>query len=270
MSLTIIFSFIFGTIIGSFLNVVSLRYNTGGIADGRSKCFSCGKELRWYELVPVFSYILIRGRCLRCKSSVSFQYPIIEILTGLIFALILYKHWPVVSLVSSLDLLIILAIFSAFIVIAIYDSKHKIIPDGLAYILSFLALFRAFLLFEITGIKAFVIILTAGPLVALPIFLLWFVSKGRWIGFGDVKLSLAIGWLLGPILGLSAIIVGFWVGAIFGVTLILLSKFHLFQNQKMITMKSEIPFGPFLIIGTLFIYLFPFDVLNLSILISLL
>jgi prepilin signal peptidase PulO-like enzyme (type II secretory pathway) len=77
--------FVFGSIIGSFLNVLILRFNTGATFGGRSKCFSCGRELRWYDLVPILSFLFLRGRCRFCKSKISLQYPTVELITGLIF-----------------------------------------------------------------------------------------------------------------------------------------------------------------------------------------
>ncbi len=86
-----LFIFIFGTIIGSFLNVVILRYNTGySPVATRSRCFNCGKILKWYELIPILSFLIQFGRCRNCKSKISIQYPLIELLTGIIFLLIFH------------------------------------------------------------------------------------------------------------------------------------------------------------------------------------
>ena len=139
----IAFVFIFGAIIGSFLNVVSLRFNTGVGLGGRSMCMSCGKTLRWMELIPVFSFIFLRGACRKCKSKISWQYPLIEFISGAIFVLILLK-FPPVSPLAALSTLMYLLTACILIVIAAYDAKHQIIPDPLVYAFDALALERVF------------------------------------------------------------------------------------------------------------------------------
>src|ERR1035437_11136792 len=94
-TLSLLLSFVFGTIIGSFLNVVSLRYNTGMGVNGRSKCFTCGKTLTWKELIALFSFAVQKGACKKCKSKISWQYPLVEFLAGVFFVLIFLKFPPV-------------------------------------------------------------------------------------------------------------------------------------------------------------------------------
>ena len=118
------FYFIFGTIVGSFLNVVAIRYNSGKGIGGRSSCFSCGKNLTWSQLVPIFSFIYSLGRCGSCGSRISAQYPIVEFFTGLIFLGIFFKN---LAIIESIYFLVV---FSILIVILIYDIRHKIIPNG--------------------------------------------------------------------------------------------------------------------------------------------
>ena len=126
----LIIIFIFGTIIGSFLNVFVLRYNTGvSFVTGRSRCFSCSKDLHWYELIPLFSFLMLRGKCLKCKSKISYQYPLVEGLTGIIFVAV----FLVIGLAPILPLYLIVA--SLLIAMSVYDFQHKIIPDGMVYTL---------------------------------------------------------------------------------------------------------------------------------------
>jgi leader peptidase (prepilin peptidase) / N-methyltransferase len=242
--------FIFGTIIGSFLNVLVFRYNNRLFQKPRSECFSCGHQLAFFDLIPVVSFISLGGRCRYCKSRISYQYPLVEILTGIIF-LILFLDMEIVNV----ELFFYFAVWSLFIAILVYDLKHKIIPELLVYLLIFLSLSK--IIFFISANDLFSdpflhYALLSGPIVASPLALLWFFSRGRWMGFGDVKLTLAIGWLLGVVDGFSALILSFWAGAIIGIGLILFSKLNLLLSQKFknLTIKSEIPFAPFLILGT--------------------
>ncbi len=279
-----LFIFILGTIVGSFLNVVALRWNTGlSISRGRSRCFSCSKNLAWYELVPLFSFIFLRGRCSGCKSKISWQYPLVEFLTGVIFLAIIYKNFYLLSLSPLyfiLSTLLLFSIFSLLMVIAIYDFRHKIIPDTLSYAFSFFALIYLFFRFFSYGTLGQVTLLDflAGPIFFTPFFLLWFFSKGKWIGLGDGKLALGIGFFLGFINGLSAIAMAFWIGAIFGLIFMGLGKLsklkilgsgRLSLFTKNLTMKSEIPFAPFLIFGLVIAFFLVYDVLGITVFMQL-
>ena len=260
-----IFYFIFGTIIGSFLNVISLRYNTGISLLGRSGCFSCGKKLRWFELIPVVSFAFQLGRCKKCKSKISFQYPFVELLTGGIFLGIFLKFSDLLFISPSYLMLLslyLMIIFSILIVILIYDLKHKIIPDDLVYtfaVLSLASIFFDFSIFQFS-IPTFLPFLS-GPILFSPFFLLWFFSGGKWIGLGDGKLALGIGWFLGLSLGASAVILSFWVGAGAGIALMIFFSLNL--REKRLTMKSEIPFGPFLILGLIIVFFFNLNIFQL-------
>src|ERR1035437_10118568 len=136
--LTIIF-FVFGLIIGSFLNVVILRLNTQKSLGGRSGCMSCLNKLSWYELIPVFSFLGLRGRCKNCKAKISIQYPIVELITGFIFAALFLKFQNVFFFntvpVFSFTYAFYAVAFSLLLVIAVYDIRHKIIPNKLSLIL---------------------------------------------------------------------------------------------------------------------------------------
>ena len=274
------FMFAFGTIIGSFLNVVILRYNTGEpIVNGKSACFSCAKKLSWYELIPIFSFAALRGKCGKCKSKISWQYPLVEFFTGLLFLAVYLKlngfyFLNKLNLLTSyypqpLDYLYYLAIFSILIVITVYDIRHKIIPDLLVFSFAFLSLvwLIAYLGFSNLFQPSSILDLFAGPILALPFFLMWLLSRGRWMGLGDAKLALGMGWFLGLISGASAVIFGFWIGAVVSIFLLLAQKLNL--SGKKLTIKSEIPFAPFLILGLLAVFFFDFDVMSLASLFSL-
>lgn len=251
--------FIFGAIIGSFLNVVAFRLKTGRTVGGRSFCFSCGKTLGAFELVPVLSFLIQKGKCRGCKSPISKQYPVVEILTGVVFGFI------ALNVSSVFWFFLYSSAFSILIVIAIYDARHKIIPDSLAFIfavLGFIAMLNTYWnsLISLPALLAFL----AGPILFLPFFLLWFLSKGVWMGLGDAKLAIGIGWLLGLASGFSAIIIGIWIGALWSIGAMLLSKAKSSKSVKKINLKSEIPLAPFLILGTFLSFLLQPDIFNIN------
>lgn len=165
-------------------------------------------------------------------------------------------------------------VFSVLMIIALYDLRHKIIPDGLVFTFAILALGRLLFLASIGELARSSLLwnVLAGPMLFLPFFLIWFFSRGAWMGFGDAKLSLGIGWLLGPFYGFSALVLAFWTGTIVSVSLVLAVRLiryvcpgtGLFSKAKHLTMKSEIPFAPFLIFSTLVVFLFRVDVLGFA------
>jgi prepilin signal peptidase PulO-like enzyme (type II secretory pathway) len=257
-TLSIILTFIFGTIIGSFLNVVALRFNTGSTIGGRSKCLSCGKQLTWKELVPLFSFIFQRGACRKCKSKISWQYPLVEFCAGVIFVLIFFSFPPITPLATFTTVLYIF-VTCLLLVISAYDIKHKIIPDEFVYAFILVTLISLCVgggnWLHVPSIWAFL----AGPLLALPFALLWVVSKGKWMGFGDAKLVLGIGWLLGLNGGGNAIILAFWIAAILSITWLLITYGKLKP-------RTEIPFGPYLILGMYLVLLFHIQVMDFALL----
>lgn len=262
-ALIFVFIFLLGTIIGSFLNVVIFRFNTGKtITHGRSICMTCNRELRWYELIPIFSFLIQSGKCRRCASRISHQYPLVELVTGLVFVLIAFKFLPLFYPSFGLYIFLVVLfvfIFSLLIVISVYDIRHKIIPDKLVFVFIIVSFISIFVNLFVSG-PVFVLptysSLIAGPLLALPFVLLWYFSKGKLMGLGDGKLILGIGWMLGLSSGIFAIIISFWIGTAVSVILMLFSK------NKM-GMKTEIPFAPFLLISALITFLFGFNIFSL-------
>jgi leader peptidase (prepilin peptidase)/N-methyltransferase len=259
-----IYVFILGMIIGSFLNVVIYRFNTGRGLGGRSMCFTCRRTLSWHELVPIVSYINQRGTCRGCKSKISIQYPLVEGLTGIVFVSIFLK---MVSLdFTNLWTLVFYGIFfmymfSLLIVISVYDYHHQVIPDKLVWLFNFLALIS--IVFTFSGNVQFNVptlgAIFAGPIIAAPLFFLWLITQGKGMGFGDVKLGLGIGWLLGLASGAAALMLSFWIGAVVSILILLLSR-------KKIKMKLKIPFGPFMCLATFLVFIFSVtivDILNL-------
>ena len=145
------------------------------------------------------------------------------------------------------------------IVITVYDIKHKIIPDSLVYSFDALALISVFVGGSSLIHAPHLWTLLAGPILALPFALIWFCSKGAWMGLGDAKLVLGIGWLLGLNAGTNAVILAFWIGAV-------VSLIWMFATYRRFKSRLEIPFGPYLILGLYMVLLFHIQILDLRML----
>lgn len=287
---------ILGLLIGSFLNVVVLRKGIEPIT-GRSHCSSCGYTLEWYDLVPVFSWIALGGRCRKCGSSISVQYPLVEMLNGVLYGLVggsIGLHLIAVFSWSYLVYVVCaLVIVSLLVVITVYDFRHTIIPDEWVYTFAALALFIA-CVFPPQATSYKLLTVLSGPIAAFPLFLLWLVSGGRWMGLGDPKLALGIGWLLGFPVGLIAIFLSFIIGTAILLPFMAFEKIithmrpykilsnglssldkqsHILRNFGIsvytqicdflprnslagLTIKSEVPFGPFLVASALLLWFF--------------
>ncbi len=231
-----IFVFIFGVCIGSFLNCFIYRLEEGKTLKGRSFCPSCKHELSWLDLFPIFSFLFLRGKCRYCNKKISIQYPLVEIATGVLFVL-------VSSFFSPISTVFLFYITAVLVIIFVYDLKHFIIPDKVllpAIIITFIYQ----LVFNFKLVPNLII----ASLIASGFFLLIFlISRGKWMGFGDVKLAVIMGLVLGLPNVLTALFLAFFFGAIIGVILMV------FERKSL---KSEIPFGPFLIMGTFIAMLF--------------
>ncbi|MEI6553489.1 MAG: prepilin peptidase [bacterium] len=281
--------FIFGAVIGSFLNVVLYRFNTGRGLGGRSKCPSCKRVLSAGDLFPIVSWIALRGKCRTCKSKISPQYVLVEIFTAVLFLFVYLKNAALLEvspLIFAVSTIISLVIMSLLVLITVYDLKHKIIPNEFSYLLAIIAFLQIFLNFNyqtssiyfglpltasgFLGYDAWMMLLS-GIFVAFPFFFLWLVSSGRWMGLGDAKLGLGIGWLLGIKYGFSAVVFAFWIGAV--ISLIVMCGIALMKyisrktgrglkNLYSIRFQSEIPFAPFLIIGLLIVFFLNISVMD--------
>lgn len=246
--------FILGTAIGSFLSVTIYRLheNEKGIISGRSFCPACKKPLKWRHLVPIFSFLFLRGKCAYCDKKISPHYFILELLTGLAF-LAAFFYWNfVVTIPSTVNpsifnyeinwqifevFVFYLIEFSLLVGIFFYDLMYKEIPDRFSLTAIVIAIAGGLLLKTISPLNMLI-----GGVSIFAFFALQFLlSKGKWIGGGDIRLGALIGVLLGWQLGLVALIIAYILGSIYSVILLI---------QKKITGKSAIPFGPFLVTGT--------------------
>jgi prepilin signal peptidase PulO-like enzyme (type II secretory pathway) len=238
---------IVGLIVGSFLNVVILRLHAGqDFTKGRSACPQCKHVLSPLELVPVVSWIALRGRCRACGKPIALQYPLVELLTAGAFVLAYLTH-PFTTYGNLLVLVLWLYILGSLIVLAVYDLRWYLLPDKI--LLPLIVPATAILIGEtlITGSSRVIV----GPILAAGLFgggfyLLAWVSKGRWMGGGDIKLAFVMGLLLGLQKTALAMLVGFVSAAIVGMVLIGFGRK---------TRRDHIAFGPFLIAGTLLAYI---------------
>lgn len=257
-----IFLFVLGLAVGSFLNVVIMRGERGEVLTGRSHCDMCGNILHWRELIPLLSFVYQKGRCRHCGAVLSAQYPLVEFATGFIFAAVasemFYEAILAGNIFSLLTLCVILASAAAMLVVVVTDINHHIILNGSVLFLAVMGIIVAVVRNGLVCIPTNVlcagfsfsgIVWDVGASIGSVIFLfaLWFFSKGRAMGFGDVKLIGATSLLLGFPLSILALLFSFWLGGIWGIGLLLL---------RVRNLKSQIAFGPFIIAGTILAFLF--------------
>ncbi len=234
---------ILGLAIGSFLNVLIDRIpNNESPFKGRSYCDKCKKTLKWHDLIPLVSYLYLKGKCRYCRAHISFYYPLVELITGVMFVIVYKFTISTIELPFSniiIGYLYYLLIFSCFIVIFFTDLKYGIILDKIIYSAIVVSLIYHFstLSYQLSAVNY----LASGLGAFIFFFVLYLTTRGKGMGFGDVKLA----FLLGIILGFPKIIIAFYLafltGAIVGSILIIWGK----KKLK----GGTIPFGPFLIIG---------------------
>lgn len=245
----IVFIVLLGLCMGSFANALAWRlHQKRDWVKERSECVHCHHKLAWNDLIPVVSWLMLRGKCRYCKKPISPQYPAVELITATLF-LISYVWWPYLlsSPVDYLHFCLWLAILVVLVVITIYDLRWMVIPNRLVYVLGglSLAMIAAQQGAQEPNIDGIVL---GGLAVGGLFYLLFQVSGGRWIGGGDVKLGVVLGMLAGSFAeGLLLVFIASLIGTLAALPL-------LAMNKKTITQK--LPFGPFLIAATIIVYLF--------------
>ena len=248
--LVLIFVFSFGLIIGSFLNCLVWRLRTGESLLGRSYCLKCKKQIAWYDNLPVLSFVLLKGKCRQCGGKISWQYPIVELTTGVLFVLAYYLNYEL--RITNYELIIQLLrdwfLISAMMVIFIYDLRWRLIldvvtlPAGLVVLILNLALGFSLWNLLVSGI------------IGSGFFLLQFlISGGKWIGGGDIRLGLLMGLALGWPGVIVAIIISYFLGSLVGLGLIAAGKKR---------WGSEVPLGVFLAAGTIIDLFWQEQILN--------
>ncbi|MBU0645910.1 prepilin peptidase [Patescibacteria group bacterium] len=248
MMWSIIFVFLIGLSVGSFLNVVVFRARSEDTIGGRSKCQHCGVELRAQDMIPVVSYFVLGGRCRNCNKPISIQYPLVEFCTAILFCLFFLRYYYGFSLPIGLDVtqsivyLLRDLLFTVFlIVLFVYDLRYYLILDRFSIPAMVIALVVNYFL----GLP--ILSMLSGAVIIGGFFLFQFlISKGRWIGGGDVRMGLLMGIILGLREGLVALVLAYAVGALVGIFLLL--------GQK-VEMQSKVPFGSFLALTTIIMLL---------------
>ena len=226
----LIILFLLGTAIGSFLNVLIDRIPAGlPLFIDRSHCDRCKHTLSWYDLIPILSWVLLGAKCRYCKAPISIQYPVIEAITGLVFVLSYY--FPIYSVSFTIIL------FSLLIALFMTDLKYYLLPDKLMYPLLGVSAI-ALLVYEPSQLITHII---SAVLAAVFFAMLIVISRGKGMGWGDVMYGLFLGILLGHPGTIVALYIAFLTGAFISVILLLSKKKKFGQI---------IPFGPFLILGT--------------------
>ncbi len=248
--------FLLGLFLGSFFNVLADRLSKEETIGGRSRCDICKHTLAWYDLIPIISFTLLKGRCRYCRAPISYGHVYAEIMTGVSFILTWYlshQFYPTLALH-----IIHIVITGILIVMLLSDIRYQIIPDEMQIALALAGIARFFFLTvnifkpifpQIYTIEYLYLVgqlIGGGLIVAVPLLLIFLVTKGKGMGFGDVKLTFNMGLVLGMWNGLYALYLGFISGGIVGGVILLSKKAKL---------KSKIAFGPFLILG-LYIMLF--------------
>lgn len=224
--------FIFGAIIGSFLNVCIYRIpREESIVYPSSHCPKCNTPLKWYNLIPILSFLLQKGKCRYCGELISPQYPIVELLNGILYTIIFYLYG------ASVDFVFYSSIMSILIIISFIDYYYQIIPDALVAVTLVLAIvykFTLLILYKMpfNSLDSLLALLLGGAL-----FLIIAIASKGGMGGGDIKLISALAFILGVKKTILNILLSFIIGAVFSIFLLLLKK-----KGK----KDAIPFGPFI------------------------
>ena len=260
-----------GLCFGSFVNALVWRLHSQpkakslklqakefSIMHGRSMCVHCHHTLAWYDLIPVLSWLSLKGKCRYCHKPISWQYPLVELTTALLFVLS-YIAWPyqLSTINHQLVFTLWLGILTISIALIVYDIRWMLLPDKLTKVVGAFAALYVSLKIISNPLQAANLALGAalGVLCIAGLFYVLFqVSKGKWIGGGDVKLGVALGLLAGGALQAALLIfLASLLGSIFGIPLLIKSK------QKS---KTRVPFGPFLISSCVIVVLWGQKILD--------
>ncbi|MBU1199925.1 prepilin peptidase [Patescibacteria group bacterium] len=249
-----------GLLWGSFLGVVVYRtVNEGSPLSGRSRCDKCKKKLSWWQNIPLISFLLLRGKCFYCKKPIDWSYPLIESITAVLFVwwfvvgrsffLLAGSPWSIVQPVFWL------VVGMALLVVFLTDLKFGVISDGVnLFLFSWVLFYRLILVGSGQMMMADLLNAVLSAIVLTGFFYcLWWFTKKKGFGFGDVKFAPSIGLLLGWPRTLVGVMAGFIIGSVVGILLIFWGKKKFGQT---------IPFGPFLVVGIVVALLWGNDLWN--------
>jgi leader peptidase (prepilin peptidase)/N-methyltransferase len=235
--LTLFFGFVFGTIIGSFLNVCIHRIPHGeSIIAPSSHCPRCKTPIRFYDNIPLVSFMILKGRCRKCRAPISLRYPLVEFLMGL-FSLILLLRFGISALY-----LIYLAFFASLALVSFIDLSHRIIPDVISLPGIVIGLVISFLHPQLSIKDSLIGVLLGGGILYVVASVYHLVTKREGMGGGDIKLLAMIGAFIGWKGILFTILCSSFIGSVVGVVLMFISS----ANSK-----YAVPFGPFLSLGAI-------------------
>lgn len=248
-----------GLCIGSFVNAFVWRFHEQSrskkpkkelsILKGRSMCVHCKHSLAVWDLVPLFSWLQLRGKCRYCRKPISWQYPLVELLTALAFVGS-YLCWPYgFSATGVVQFGVWLICLSFFMILIVYDLRWMLLPNNIVYPLVGVALVGLVAQVVLRSDASLLLDALWGVVCLFGLFWVLFqVSGGRWIGGGDVKLALALGIIVGgPANALLVVFISSLIGVIVTVPLII-------QRKK--NYSSRVPFGPFLMVACMVVFLF--------------
>lgn len=245
--MAILIGIVLGLILGSFLSVLVGRWETKeGIVAGRSECPDCRHVLAWYDLVPLLSWMMLLGKCRYCRMPISVRYPLMELTMAATLSVYAWRY-GLLSFWSLSDVAILFGLVALFF----FDLRWHLLPDAIIFPLVVIVVARIIWLRPDLLVNG----LVTGAALAGILGLLYLVSRGTWLGFGDVKLALLIGVLFGYPGAVGVTLIAIWTGALVGIGLMLLHR---------ATMKTALPFGSFWTAVAVLAVLVPAPVFYLS------
>lgn len=236
-----VFAFLLGAAIGSFLNVCIYRLPLGeSIVFPASHCPACGTRIRPWDNIPLLSFLLLGGKCRSCRAAISFRYPLVELLNGLLTLALFLKFGP------SPTFLVLLVFSSALVAVTFIDLDHQLIPDVISLPGIVVGFAASFFLPWLGWLNSLIGLLLGGGSLLVVAYLYQFLTKKEGMGGGDIKLLAMMGAFLGWRAVPFIIFAGSLVGSVVGITLMLVQK----KDAKL-----AVPFGPFLSFGAI-LYVF--------------